>query len=386
MLPEQDSPSDAKRRFDLLDLATTLAGSWKLLLIGPLVIGSMALLITFAVPKTFTARAVILPPQQQQSAAVSALASLGALSGLAGAVGGLKSPVEQYVALMQSTTVADRIIDEFDLMSIYDEEYRVEARKELARNVRIAAGRKDGLITVEVDDEDPVRSARMANRYVEELRRLTTLLALTEAQQRRVFFEQQLTQTRDKLAAAQLALQEGGFTPGALKAEPRAAAESYAKLRAEVTAAELRLQAMRRSLADSAPEVQQQAAMVSGLRVELSKLEASSDVAREPGYVGRYREFKYQETLFDLFARQFELARLDESREGILIQVIDTATPAERKSKPKRAVIAVVATIASGFLLLAAVALRELLGRARRDPDTARRLSALRAAAAGKPN
>lgn len=367
--------------FDLIDLAVALAGHWKLLLLGPLAAGLVALGITFAIPKTYTARTVILPPQQQQSAAVSALASLGALSGLAGAVGGLKSPVDQYVALMQSTTVADRVIDEFGLMSVYDEEYRVEARKALAKNVRIMAGKKDGLIVVEVDDEDPSRSAKMANRYVDELRRLTSLLALTEAQQRRVFFEQQLGVTRDKLAAAQLALQEGGFSAGAIKAEPRAAAEAYAKLRAEVTGAEVRLQAIRRSLADSAPEVQQQVSLVSALRGELSKLEATSDVAREPGYVGRYREFKYQETLFDLFARQFELARLDESREGVLIQVVDLATPPERKSRPRRGLIAVVTTVVAGVLLLAGLGLGALLRRAGQDPVTARRLSALRTAA-----
>lgn len=386
MVSVQESTADTERGFDLLDLVATLVRHRKALVMLPLIAGLAALGVTFLIPKTFTARAVLLPPQQQQSAAVSALASLGALSGIAGAVGGLKSPVEQYVALMQSTTVADRIIEEFSLMSVYGEEYRIEARRELAKSVRITAGRKDGLITVEVDDEDPVRSAKMANRYVDELRRLTALLALTEAQQRRVFFEQQLTRTRDRLTAAQLALQEGGFTPGALKAEPRAAAENYAKLRAEVTNAELRLQAMRRSLADSSSEVQQQAAVVAGLRSELSKLEASSDVAREPGYVGRYREFKYQETLFDLFARQFELARLDESREGALIQVIDAATPPEKKSRPRRAVAAIVTSVVVGVLLVAFFTLRELLSRARRNPSMARRLDDLRAAAAGKQN
>jgi uncharacterized protein involved in exopolysaccharide biosynthesis len=219
---------------------------------------------------------------------------------------------------------------------------------------------------------------------VDELRRLTSMLALTEAQQRRVFFEQQLGQTRDKLAAAQVALQEGGFSAGALKAEPRAAAESYAKLRAEVTAAEVRLQTIRRSLADNAPEVQQQLSLVSALRAELQKLEASSDVAREPGYVGRYREFKYQETLFDLFARQFELARLDESREGVLIQVVDVATPPERKSKPKRTLVAIVTTVVTALLAFGGVALSELLRRAGQDPVASRRLDTLRAVAFGR--
>ncbi len=171
---------------------------------------------------------------------------------------------------------------------------------------------------------------------------MTNNLALTEAQQRRVFFEAQLKQTRDRLTQAQQALQASGFNPGALKAEPKAAADSYAKLQAEVTAAEVRLQTMRRSLADTAPEVQQQLAQLDALRAQLGKVEATTPSDGGPDYISKYRQFKYEETLFDLFSRQYELAKLDESREGSLIQVVDPATPPERKSKPKRAIVALV--------------------------------------------
>ncbi len=241
----QPVDDDEDAGIDLLDLALPLLQHWKLLAIAPLLAGTLALGITYLVKPTYTSRTVFLPPQQQQSAAASAIASLGALSSLAGAAAGIKSPADQYVALLQSTTVADRLIDEFKLMQVYDREYRFEARKELAENARVSLGKKDGLITVEVDDVDPQRAADIANRHVDELRRLSAQLALTEAQQRRVFFEAQLKKTRDELTAAQQALQASGFNPGALKAEPKAAAEGYARLKAEVTAAEVRLQTMR---------------------------------------------------------------------------------------------------------------------------------------------
>ena len=199
---------DDDEGIDLLDLALPLAEHWKLLVLGPVVAGLMALGITFLIPKTYSSRTVFLPPQQQQSAAASAIAQLGALSGLVGSAAGLKSPADQYVALLQSTTVADRLIDEFKLMQVYDEEFRFKAREELAKNVRVSLGKKDGLITIEVDDKDPQRAADIANRHVDGLRRLTSQLALTEAQQRRVFFEAQLTQTRDRLTQAQQALQQ----------------------------------------------------------------------------------------------------------------------------------------------------------------------------------
>ncbi len=108
---------DAGENLSLLDMAVMLAEHLKLLIVGPLVVGLLALGITYVIAPTFTARTTFLPPQQQQSlAAASALASLGPLAGL---VGGIKSAADQYVALMQSTTVQDRLIDQYGLMQIY---------------------------------------------------------------------------------------------------------------------------------------------------------------------------------------------------------------------------------------------------------------------------
>ena len=220
----------------------------------------------------------------------------------------------------------------------------------------------------------------MANRHVDELRRLTSQLALTEAQQRRVFFESQLKKTRDDLTQAQQQLQASGFNPGALKAEPKAAAEGYARLKAEVTAAEVRLQTLRRNLSETTPEVQQAQTMLGALRAQLGKAEASTDLSGGPDYISKFREFKYQETLFELFARQYELARLDESREGALIQVVDVAKPAERKSKPKRAIIAVATTLATLLLLAAFVVTRHFWRQSAARPEKAAKLAQLRAA------
>lgn len=372
--------ASADNRLGLLDLLVLLATHRRLLVVAPLLAGCLALGATFLIRPTFTATTSFLPPQQPQSAAASALSSLGALSSLAGVAGGLKSPADQYVSLLQSVTVQDRVIDSFKLMQVYETDLRLEARKELGRNVRIALGKKDNLISVEVDDTDPARAAEMANRYVDELRRITAGLALTEAQQRRVFFEGQLKKAKDQLTQAQQVLQSSGFNQGALRAEPKAAAEAYAKLRAEVTAAEVRLQTLRGSLTDTAPEVQQQLTRLAALRSQLGKLEGSLEGSANSDYIGKYREFKYQETLFELFSRQFELARLDESREGALIQVVDVASPPERKSRPKRAVAAVVTTGLGLLLALVFVVLRHSLRLARDDPETSRKLSALRTA------
>jgi uncharacterized protein involved in exopolysaccharide biosynthesis len=380
-VPSQDAGVDAvDDGLTLLDLLIPLAESLWTLILVPIVIGLLALGVTFLIPPTFTARTSFLPPQQQQSSAASALASLGALAGLGGAAGGVKNPVDQYVALMRSHIVSDRIIDAFELMLVYREKFRVDTRKELDKNVRITAGKKDGLVVIEVDDDDPKRAAAMANRYVSELQVLTSTLAITEAQQRRVFFERQLEQTRDRLASAQKSLESGGFNAGAIKAEPKAAAEGYARVNAQVTAAEVRLQALRRAFADNTPEVQQQLATLGALRAQLTGLEARAAPQGDADYITRYREFKYQETLFDLFARQYELARSDESREGALIQVVDAAAPPEKRSWPKRALVTVVASIAALLATAALLVVRNAWRLSAADPRNADRFSRLRAA------
>jgi autotransporter-associated beta strand protein len=103
-------------------------------------------------------------------------------------------------------------------------------------------------------------------------------------------------------------------------------------------------------------------------------------VGARDDYITRYREFKYQETLFEFFARQFEMAKLDESREGATIQVIDTATAPEFKSKPKKAMIAVLATLATGFLLLLWVFVSQSLKNASQDEASTQKLAGIRSA------
>jgi uncharacterized protein involved in exopolysaccharide biosynthesis len=356
--PLSDDEHDEGTGISPSDAARLLAARWKLLLLGPILAGLAAFGIASLIPPTFTAKTTLLPPQQSQSSAATALSQLGALAGLAGGTAAIRSPADQYVALMQSVSVTDRIVEEFKLLDVYDVRFREDARRELANNVRISAGKKDGLIVVEVDDGDRDRAAAIANALVAGLRQVTSNLAISEAQQRRVFFETQLQQAKEKLTLAQIALQASGINEGALKAEPKAAAEGYARLRAELTSAEIRFQAMRRILAENSPELSQQQAVLRALRDEIDRLERQVSVNRQSDdYITKYREFKYQETLFELLARQYELARLDESREGALIQVVDVATSPERKSKPKRGAIAMITTLLTGisiaFVILA---------------------------------
>lgn len=346
-----------------------LLGAWKTIVLGSLAAGVMALAATYLLTPRFTSRVAFFPAPQQQGLMAAALNQLGPLGGLAGESLGQKKTGDQLVALLRSVTIADRIIDRFRLLEAYEVDLRMEAREELEKRYAVSLGRKDGLISVQVEDESPQRAAEMANQFVEELRQLTGTLALTEAQLRRKLFEAELKLTSERLAKAQAALQAIGFNAGALKAQPKAAADGYARLHAEATSAEVRLQALRRALTDGAPEVQQQQSTLDALRSKLAQAEkASAGDGGAPDYIGRYRDFKYQESLFELYAKQFELARLEEGREGPMIQIVDRAQPAERKSWPRRGITAVAATLIAALALCAYFAIRWRSRRLRGQP------------------
>ena len=344
---EQTIPEDG---ISLIDLVRVISANIWLLLLVPLGAGLVALGISFAVPPTFTATTKFMPPQQQQSAASAMLQNLGALGGLVGASGALKNPADQYVSFLKSRTIQDALIDRFKLKDRYDEKFTQDARKELSKNSVIASG-KDGLISIDLDDKDPAMAAQIANAYVEELDKLLNRLAITEAQQRRVFFEKQLVAAKNNLIKAEQGLKSSGLNSSALKASPQAAVEGLAKLKANITVQEVKLASMRGYLTDTAPDFKQAQMEMAALRAQLTRAEKEEPVSTgDSDYIAKFREFKYNETLFELFAKQYEMARVDESRDGVLIQVVDVAQMPEKKSKPQRGLITILTFTA--FLLI----------------------------------
>lgn len=342
----------------LIDLLQVILDNLKLLVLVPLAAGLVALSITYLIPSTFTATTKFLPPQQQQSAAVAMLQNLGALGGLAGATGALKNPLDQYVAFAKSRTLQDALIDRFKLTERYNEKYRQDTRKTLEKNT-VISGSKDGLITIEFDDTDPATAAQIANAYVDELGKILNRLAVTEAQQRRVFFEKQLVTAKEKLIKAEQGLKSSGVNSSALKASPQAAVEGLARLKASIAVQEVKLASMRGYLTESSPDFKQSQTELFALRAQLTRAEKEEPVSSsDSDYITKFREFKYSETLFELFAKQYEMARVDESREGAVIQVVDLAVMPERKSKPKRAIIALLVVLSTFVMLLVAVVVR----------------------------
>ena len=368
----------------LLDLAIVLAKFKKLILGLPVLVGALTVGATLLMTPIFTATTAILPPQQSQSTASALLGQLGGLAGIAGAAAGIKNPSDLYVGMLKSRTVADAMIARFDLVNYYEAELTQDARKSLEGVSSFTAG-KDGIITISVDDKDPELAAKMANAYVEELNKLTEVLAVTEASQKRLFFERQMVDARDRLVAAEIearsAMERGGLA--SIDAQGQAMIEVTARLRGQISVKEVEIGAMRAFAAEENPRLKAAQQELLALQTELARIEGASAL-RDTQVGGEssagatnlqlLRNVKYYETLYQMLAQQFELAKIEEAKDSALIQVLDTAIPPERKSKPKRALIVILAVLAAGFVAVLIAFMKEAAQRAAEDPESAERM------------
>ena len=390
---------DHENEISLLDLLIVLANRKGLIFGIVLLFGAIGVLLALLLPKRYTAVATVLPPQQNSSMAnalASQLGSLGAMASLAG--GGslnLKNPNDMYVAMFKSQTVEDALIRRFGLMQEYRQKYLSTTRKSFESYFTIEAGGKDGLLHISVEDKDPKRAAEMANAWIEEYRRLSQGLAIGEASQRRLFFELQMQQAKDNLANAEEALKKTEQTTGVIQmdSQARALIESAATLRAQIAAREVQLQGMRTYATDENSGVVQLEQELDGLRAQLARLGGSEDLnsaglivpkgkVPQAGleYIRRLRDVKYYETIFEIIAKQFAMAKLDEAKEGAVIQVVDPALVPDRKSSPKRALITFVALAIGLFLGILLALVRAGYERWQQDPETSVKLSFLRRA------
>jgi uncharacterized protein involved in exopolysaccharide biosynthesis len=397
-IPDERSarPSLPETEVSLLDIVALLVGHKRFLARFVLGAAVLSIVVSFLLPVRYEAKIVLLPPTQNSSvgsALLGQLGGMGSLASLAGGSLGIKNPADMYVSLLTSRTVEDAMIRRFGLMQEYHEKRMSDTRKDFERRTTAVAGAKDGLIRISVEDRDPKRAAEMANGYVEEFRKLSASLAITEAARRRLFFEQQLQKAKDDLTEAEEAMRKTQQSTGVLQidSQARSLIESAAVLRGQVVAKEVQIQSMRSFAAEDNPELilakQELAALQSQLdRLAGSQPDVGSDINLSKGrvteagmeYLRRLRDLKYHETVYELLAKEFEVAKLDEAREGAIIQVVDAAVPPDKKSSPHRTLIVIAVTILSFFVGVFWILLRERSARAFELPENRQRLDAIK--------
>jgi tyrosine-protein kinase Etk/Wzc len=346
----------------------------------------LSLVVSLLLTPIFTARTTFLAPgSQQQSGSAAALAALGSLGALPGL--GAKTPDDLYVALLKSDSVQRGLDQRFNLRAHYDVKTYEALRKVLPNHVRVSADKKSGVISVEVDDEDAKFAADLANAHEPEVTKLLGRLAVSEAQLRRVFFEKQLQDTKENLVKAEQSLQAVQEKSGVIVLDKQAEAliNNAALLRAQISEREVQLRVLRTSATDQNPAVMRLNSELRGMRAELARMESSQGgapgsavdlpVGRIPeasvDYVRARRELKLQEMMLEGMLRQYEIAKLDEAKEGPVLQQVDVAQVPDYKSKPSRALIVLASTLLALLLVSGWVVVRRYLATVRADDPAA---------------
>jgi tyrosine-protein kinase Etk/Wzc len=389
--------AESSNDISLVDLLIVLGRRKKFLAVSTLAVFAVALIVTLLIPKRYTATITVLPPQQGSSlssALLSQVGNLGALGSLAGGSLGLKNPADMTVALLKSRSVEDAMIQRFDLMKLYREKRLSDARKSLENHTSIDSNIKDGLIRIEIEDRDPKRASDMANAYVDEYQKFSQHLAIGEAGQRRLFFEHQLVGAKNDLAGAEEALKASQQKSGMIQLDSQAKAliESVAALRAEITAKEVEISSLSLSETSNNPDIRMAREQLAALQSQLRRIGGTqsgedSDLIVPRGkipeagmdYVRKLRDVKYNEMIFEILAKQFEVAKIDEAREGAVIQVVDPAVPPDRKSFPKISLIVPAVILVWVLLAVFGILFFEGIRRAGERPEDRLKLQTLRA-------
>ncbi len=377
--PAAGAPDDDE--ISLLDLLIVLAERKRTVLLTATIFAVLSIAVSLLLPVRYTATVTLLPPIQNSSMSTmlsSELGSLGGLASLAGGSLGLKNPNDMYVAMFKSDTVEDAMVKRYGLMQEYHARYLSEARKDFEHKANVDGNSKDGLIHISVEDHNAQRAAELANGYVDQFRDLSQHLAITEAGQRALFFKGQLDEAKNNLANAEVSLEETEQKTGLIQvdAQARALIDSAASLNAQIAAKEVQIQGMETYATGQNAQLILAQQELASLRAQLAKLGGSQDIGngiivpkgQVPGasleYIRRLRDVKYYQTIFDILAQQYEAAKLDQAKEGALIQVVDPAIVPDRKSFPHRGLIVIVSTFAGLligiFLALAGAGLERL--------------------------
>jgi tyrosine-protein kinase Etk/Wzc len=358
----------------VIDLLIVLAKHKRLIVWVPLLAAVIAAGFSLVLPPTYRASATLLPPQQAQSGAAALLSQLGGAAGVMAGAAGIKNPNDLYVGMLKSRTVADKLVHRFSLMKVYEATSLEKTRGRLVDNTTVTAA-KNGMITIDVEDLDRERAAQLTNAYVDELMKLTRVLAVTQASQRRLFFERQLEQSKNKLAEAELGLKRALDTHGVISvdSETQAVVATLARLRSSISAKEIQLDSMQAFVTPNNQEYKRVQEELRSLKAELSQLENGRSGGVAPNKkspeglenIKVLREVKYHQMLYELLAKQYEMARLDEAGDSAVIQVLDAATVPEQRIKPKRTLIVLLTGAVALFLAVLLAFAKEYLSKLR---------------------
>ncbi len=339
----------------------------------------LGLVVAILIPNHYASTVQLMPPESEGTAMgmMTALMTGGGTGGgksggsggggggggssglgaIAGDLLGLKNVGAEYVGVLKSHTIQERLVDRFDLQKVYGDRYKEDACKDLSDNSGISEDRKSGIITIEITDKNRQRAAAIGQGYVDELNRLMAEINNSSAHRQRIFLEERLRNVKQDLDAASLAFSQFASKNTAIDIDEqgKAMVEAAASVQGQLIAAESDLKGLEQIYTANNPRVQSAKSSVAELRAQLEKLgggvpgqsvqngDLYPSIRQLPvlgvTYYDLYRNVKVQEAVYETLTAQYEMEKLEEVKNTPSVKVLDAANLPEKKSFPPRSLV-----------------------------------------------
>jgi uncharacterized protein involved in exopolysaccharide biosynthesis len=349
---------------DLFELAKVLYKHWKLVIVFPFVVAVLVALYSLTLPNHFKASTTVFV--HSSGGKMSSLLSSIPLAGMLGGIGG-NSSSDYLMAYLKSRTLSEKIIARFGIAtnpaivgeSLPDEPPKFDDVLKKLNSIVSISKDKEGMITISAETLVPEVSAEIAESYVGYLQSF----AKGPQKQKRVFVEMQLQKVTKELEEAELALKsfQDKHKLFALEQQTSKMISKLAELEGEKirSGIQVKMQESLLKASGNMPELVKlegqkvsEEAKLKALDEKITEAEAGlkelPDIALQ--FVRLKREEKIKEKIFGLLTEQFEMAKIAEAEEGSQFEVIDHARAPERKSKPRRSIMVILAGLAAGVL------------------------------------
>ncbi len=392
--------TEPAKKINILDFLLVLARRKWFIVKVVLASTIIALIVSLLWPTTFKSTVVVMPPAQQRSLP-------GGLGGLVGSMLPLTFDSENInpealAVILNSRTVREKLITEFDLMDVYGHRFIEQTLRQLDSNTRIQLIREGGFgfspitaIELNVIDREPERAQEMANFYIAHLDSVVAIINRANIQERLNTIEKRFLQNLEDMEEAENKFREFQEKHGIIdiESQSRVLVNALADAISQKTEVEIEINILESLVGQNSPELMNLRRMRTELDRVISDLtkrgESEAELTIIPSleevpdlglqYMRLYRDVvvqgKIYETIFPQLVQQQMLAETERRN----IQIIDYAHLPTYKDGPKRAFIVLGGFFFSLFICVFLVVLSNYIAEQRdKESDEFKKITELK--------
>ena len=362
------------------DIFAVLVKWRKFILITFLIFVAVAVVVALVLPVKYTSTATILPPEGQSGSDLGFLSMLTDLPVNLPSLPGMVTPADLYLAILRSRNVREAVIKRLDLMDYFHVSYMTDALQKLD-NVTFFDKTEENIIVVQATERTPQFAQKIVQTFLEELDRVNRETRKTSAYHTREFLEKRLQEVEQQMRQAAQRIRDFQEKHKVINLEEqtKSAIEMAAQLQGQIALKEVQLHIAEKAMEPTHPEVRRLRYELEELRKQLDKIETGAGLSKDDyilpfskvpdlgmQYVFLTKDLEVFKTVYKVLTQQYEQAKIQEKKDTPTLNILDQPSLPDRKSKPQRRLIVMVAALLSFVVSFLAVFFLEYLARLQR--------------------